>query len=199
MKDKIQSPLFEAKHKDPAVNSLEKMVLTINSNDRLGAFGWLARSNMASQMPASWISVLFCNSSMTILRVWRVIEIESASGPSLLERHQSCNHLVMPQNIKEPLCHRAILQSPAYQWLWDRAGTLNDTFTQFAENVSVKAKCANADVACLRSVETSILQYIKQGLFQKAAYQGIMPVGPSVDGDLVPTLVPNGFRKLNGK
>jgi hypothetical protein len=47
--------------------------------------------------------------------------------------------------------------------------------------------------------EPSILQDINQALFQMAACQGIMPVGPSVDGDLVPTLAPNGFRKLNGK
>ena len=54
-------------------------------------------------------------------------------------------------------------------------------------------------MAYLRSTETSVWQDITQGLFQKAAYQGIMPVGPSVDGDLAPTLAPNGFRKLNGK
>ncbi len=101
----------------------------------------------------------------------------------------------MPQNVKEPLFKRAILQSPAYQFLSNRTGDSNDTYTQFAKN----AGCANADMACLQSADTEALQKSSQDLYQKEACKGIMPVGPSVDGNLVPTLAPNRFQKTSGE
>lgn len=177
---------------------LEIFTLTINSNYRLGAFGWLAGSYMEQygQPNAGLLDqrailkfvheyIADMNGDPNTVSVWG----ESAGASSIM------HHLVMPQNIKEPLFKRAILQSPAYQWLWNRTGDLNDTYTRFAK----KAGCANADMACLQSAETDVLRNSNQDLFQEEACRGIMPVGPSVDGNLVPTLAPNSVVKNSGK
>lgn len=168
-------------------------------NYRLGAFGWLAGSYMQQngQPNAGLLDqrailrfvhdhIAEVKGDPNTVSVWG----ESAGASSIM------HHLVMPQNIKEPLFKRAILQSPAYQWLWNETD-LNDTYTRFAK----RAGCPTADMACLQSENTTstALQDSNQELFQKDACQGIMPVGPSVDGELVPTLAPNRFRKKNGK
>ena len=128
---------------------------------------------------------------------------ESAGASSIL------HHLTMPQNdSRSPLFKKAIVQSPAYQWLWEREGSLNTTFTDFAANVSACANCAKADIACLRSNDTTIemLKTVNQNLFQEAACRGIMPVGPSVDGGktatvngVVPYLAPYALSQGKGK
>lgn len=171
-------------------------------NYRLGAFGWLAGTYMEKHgQPNAGLldqrSILqFVHDHIADVKgdpktvsVWG----ESAGASSIM------HHLVMPQNIKEPLFKRAILQSPAYQWLWNRTGDLNNTFTEFAKQVSEESGCASADMKCIRSADSNILQKINQNLFQKEACQGIMPVGPSVDGNLIPTLAANGFTKFGGK
>jgi carboxylesterase type B len=172
------------------------------SNYRLGAFGWLAGEYMEKngqpnaglldqrailQFVQDHISKV--KGDPKIVSVWG----ESAGASSIM------HHLAMPLNINKPLFKRAILQSPAYQWLWDRTGSLNDTFTDFTKDVATKAKCDKADMKCLRSADTNVLQLANQRLFRKQACDGIMPVGPSVDGKLVPDLATNAFAKNNGK
>ena len=118
---------------------------------------------------------------------------ESAGASSIM------HHLVMPQNIQDPLFNRAVLMSPAYQWLWDRKGDMNETFSQFLRNVSVKANCTTTDMTCLQSANSSVLQKVNGQIFQKQACDGVMPLGPSVDGKNVPTLAPNGFTRGQGE
>lgn len=172
------------------------------SNYRLGAFGWLAGEYMEKygQPNAGLLDqraiLQFVQDHISKVKgdpgtvsVWG----ESAGASSIM------HHLAMPLNIQKPLFKRAILQSPAYQWLWNRTGSLNDTFTAFAKQVATGAKCAKADIKCLRSADTSFLQSANQNLFKRQACDGIMPVGPSVDGALVPDLATNAFAKNNGK
>jgi carboxylesterase type B len=118
---------------------------------------------------------------------------ESAGASSIM------HHLVMPQNIKKPLFQKAVLQSPAYQWLWARNGDLNSTFTEFAETTAKNASCPKADMACLQSADTQLLRNVNQKLFQRKACDGIIPIGPSVDGKLVTTLAPNSLRTGKSK
>ena len=174
------------------------------SNYRLGAYGWLAGTYMEDngqpnaglldqrailQFVQDHIGTGNMRGDPQKVSVWG----ESAGASSIM--HQ----LTMPLNIEKPLFQRAVLQSPAYQWLWDREGDLNDTFTTFATNVSLKANCTNADMACLQSANISILQAVNQDFFQEAACLGIMPLGPSVDGKLVPELATVGFLKSKGR
>ena len=118
------------------------------------------------------------NGNSSSVSVWG----ESAGASSIL------HHLVMPLNIETPLFHNALLQSPAYQWLWDRSGTLNDTYTAFAS----LAGCQNGDISCLQNVPQANLTAANQQLFlDDMACKGIMPVGPSVDGPRNGSLVPD--------
>lgn len=110
---------------------------------------------------------------------------ESAGASSIL------HHIVMPENIQTPLFNSAILQSPAYQWMWDRTGTLNDSFTQFAGLVAKQAPCENADIECLRNASPKTLKNANENFIRSAACSGIIPVGPSVDNVLVTDLTPN--------
>lgn len=48
---------------------------------------------------------------------------------------------------------RAILQSPAYEFMWDRKGGLQNTFEAFA----ALAGCTGQGVACLRAANPSVI------------------------------------------
>ena len=115
---------------------------------------------------------------------------ESAGASSIM------HHLVMPQDRPKPLFRNALLQSPAYQWLWDQKGDLNNTYTTFAKI----AGCPAAEIACLQALPSSNLTAANQILFQdQSACNGIMPVGPSVDGKLVTDLAVNLINAGKGK
>lgn len=108
-------------------------------------------------------------------------------------------HLVMPLNIQEPHFKRAILQSPAYPWLWDRDDDLHHIFSMFTRNASEKAGCDSADLVCIRAADVDILREVNHNLYQVLACRGIIPVGPAVDGNVVSDLAPNALNKLAGK
>lgn len=118
---------------------------------------------------------------------------ESAGASSVL------HHLTMPMNGSKQLFSKALVQSPAYQWLWDRNGSLNDTFTNFAKNVSSKASCPLANMDCLRNASVDIIREVNQDLLNVVLDTGIMPVGPSVDGNLVPYLAPYSLANSPGE
>lgn len=109
---------------------------------------------------------------------------ESAGASSIM------HHLVMGKNLKNLPFKKAILQSPAYQWMWNRTGVLNDTFTDFAKQVAVKANCPVANMQCLRSAPPDVMMTVNQDFAQVTACKGIFPFGPAVDGNLVTALTP---------
>ena len=102
---------------------------------------------------------------------------ESAGASSIL------HHLVSTETLP---FKRVLLQSPAFQWLWDRKGGLNATYTNFSTAVG----CPNGDISCVRSKDAGTLQQANQNLWQDAACNGIFPVGPAVDGKIIKTLPP---------
>lgn len=118
---------------------------------------------------------------------------ESAGAGSIL------HHLGMvsseKHNITQQLFQKAILQSPAFQWLWDRSGILNNTYTEFAKN----SGCESGEIECLRAVPTDALISANELLFEEALLSGVIPVGPSVDGDLVTALAPSMLAQENGR
>ena len=174
-------------------------LIFVAGNYRLGAFGWLAGSylenngapnaglldqRMILQFVQKYISKV--NGNPTSVSAWG----ESAGAGSIL------HHLVAANGQQDPLFSRAILQSPAYQWQWDRFGILNDTYTYFAK----LAGCPTGDISCLQSTNQTALQTANQALFRsKYACQGIFPVGPSVDKSLIPTLPPVAFQNGQSK
>ncbi|KAF4909684.1 Secreted lipase [Colletotrichum fructicola] len=186
----------------PAVSN--SPVIYVAPNYPLGAFGWLSGTYMeenaqpnaglldqraALQFVKDHIDQL--NGDNTHVSVWG----ESAGASSIL------HHMVVPQKSYPPLFTKALLQSPAYQFLWDRKGVLNDTFTSFAQQVAAKVnaaaenpECQVADIDCLRSADLGHLIEVNQVLFNEVACKGIFPVGPAVDGKLILDLPTNLFN-----
>jgi len=98
------------------------------------------------------------------------------------------HHLIRHGGQQEPLFNKAIVQSPAFQWQWDRnpGGTLDQVYRKF----SVLAGCSdNLDIDCLRNASKDKLTAANQLLYEMATpCTGLFPIGPSVDGDLIQQL-----------
>lgn len=183
--DITQLPLYSG---TGVLSVASEPLIFVAGNYRLGAFGWLAGSYMETagapnaglldqRMILSFVQqhIGKVNGDSSSVSAWG----ESAGAGSIL------HHLVAKNGQQDPLFSRAILQSPAYQWQWNRTGTLNDTYSQFA----TFAKCFTGDMSCLQSADESTLREANQELFRsKSACQGIFPVGPSLDNSLVLTL-----------
>lgn len=171
----------------------EDMIFVVG-NYRLGAFGWLAGSYMEShgvpnagftdqQLLLSWVQehIHRVGGDSNKVSAWG----ESAGGGSIL------HHLVANEGKKDPLFRKAILQSAAYYWAWDRTDTLNDIYTNFAH----KAGCS--DIACLRAAEMNSANLIEASrkIAVDGACAGHMPFGPAVDGIIFKELPAVAFQK----
>ena len=99
---------------------------------------------------------------------------ESAGAGSIL--HQ----LVAFGGTQDPLFSKAVLQSPAFAFMWDRRGHLEDAF----QNFTALAGCTGQGVACLRAASAETLNAANIAL-NLAAPAGTFAVGPSADGSLV--------------
>ena len=163
-------------------------LIFVAGNYRLGAFGWLAGSYMEkTALPNAGLYdqrkvlefvqkyIKKVNGDLTAVSAWG----ESAGAGSIL------HHLVSMDGEQDPLFSRAVLQSPAFEWQWDRTGSLNDTYTKFAS----LAGCKTGNLQCLQSASEDSLDSANQDLFQSTtACQGVFPLGPSLDGHLINTL-----------
>lgn len=99
---------------------------------------------------------------------------ESAGAGSIL------HHLTAEGGTLEPLFTKAILQSPAYEYMWDRAGTQEATFQDFA----TLANCTGGGLTCLRAASTESLTTANTALNNNVV-DGSFAVGPSADGSFV--------------
>ena len=104
---------------------------------------------------------------------------ESAGAASIL------HHLIAENGTRDPLFSRAILQSPAYEWQWDRDGVLDQTYMQFAD----LAGCKDGNMECLQQASSNTLQDANQMIFKNQTLcNGVFPLGPSLDKNLTYTL-----------
>lgn len=99
---------------------------------------------------------------------------ESAGAGSIM--HQ----LVSFGGTQDPLFSKAVMQSPAFQLLFDRKGTLEQTF----QNFTTLAGCAGQGVACLRAASAETLQTANTNLIKQAP-TGTSVVTPAADGNLI--------------
>lgn len=99
---------------------------------------------------------------------------ESAGAGSIL------HHLVAFGGTQDPLFSKAVLQSAAFQALFDRKGMLENTF----QNFTALAGCAGQGVACLRAASTETLNKANTALNTQTT-PGTFAVGPSADGNLI--------------
>lgn len=99
---------------------------------------------------------------------------ESAGAGSIL------HHLVAFGGTQDPLFSKAVLQSAAFQPLFDRKGTLEQTF----QNFTALAGCAGQGVACLRAASADTLNKANTALNTHVT-PGTYAVGPSADGNFI--------------
>ena len=160
--DLQQFPLYDGTGPIDAANN---NLIFVAGNYRLGAFGWMAGTYMEAhgtpnaglydqrkilEFVKTYISNV--NGDNSQISAWG----ESAGASSIL------HHLIANfQPDKNPLFSRAIIESPAFEWQWDRSGTLNETYT----NVSALAGCSTADISCLQNVDVDKLISANQRYF----------------------------------
>lgn len=171
------------------VHQSDNDLIFVTMNYRVGAYGWLAGSTMekdglpnaglwdqraAMQWIQDYISLLGGDSTQVTAMG------ESAGAGSIL------HHLVGEGGTLDPLFSKAILQSPAYEYLWDRKGKLEDTFIEFAGYAGCNI---TPTVDCLRAASEADLVAANNAL-NLAVTDGAFAVGPSADGGLVRQLAP---------
>ncbi len=150
---------------------------------QVGAFGWLAGTTMEKDaLPNTglydqravlqWIQdyIGLLGGDKTQVSAWG----ESAGAGSIM------HHLVSIGGTQDPLFSKAVMQSPAFEVLFDRKGMLETTF----QNFSTLVGCAGQGVACLRAADSATLSKANVAL-NEAGPMGSFPVGPSADGGLI--------------
>ncbi|KAF2230164.1 alpha/beta-hydrolase [Viridothelium virens] len=158
-------------------------IIYVAGNYRLGAYGWLAGTTMEQQGTPNvglqdqravfqWVqdyAHLFGGDKSQV-SAWG----ESAGAGSIL------HHLISNGGTQDPLFSKAIVQSPAFEIMFDRRGKLQDSYEIFAKS----AGCSDQSLECLRNADASILSTANQAL-QDTAPDGGFALGPSADGKLV--------------
>ncbi|KAJ9151183.1 Alpha/beta-hydrolase [Pleurostoma richardsiae] len=158
-------------------------MIFVAMNYRLGAYGFLAGSTMekdglpnaglwdqraAFQWVQDYIHLLGGDPTKVTAMG------ESAGAGSIL------HHLVAEGGELDPLFSRAIIQSPAFEWMWDRAGVVENTFQNFAS----LAGCKGKGLACLRAADAKTLQTANDALNAQQT-PGSFAVGPTPDGSFI--------------
>ena len=112
---------------------------------------------------------------------------ESAGASSIL------HHLVQDEGSTDPLFQRAVIQSPAYEIMWDRNGTLNQTYENFVD--SAVSGYPSRDIECVRKLGLDDQALIDANVNLVNTYYNtaVFPVGPAVDGTLINRLPVNEF------
>ncbi|KAH8624331.1 hypothetical protein IG631_21070 [Alternaria alternata] len=182
--------LFQAYDGQGIRDESNQGVIWVTGNYRMGAFGFLAGSTMEEnaqpnaglhdqRLLLDWVQKYIgqVGGDNKTVSAWGL----SAGAGSILHHLTAYGGSVKEET---PLFHRAVMWSPAFQWAYDRAGALEDTFHKFAD----KAKCSSKALDCLRKASTDDLIIANQNVTSDALKLGMFPFGPAVDGDLVPEL-----------
>lgn len=99
---------------------------------------------------------------------------ESAGAGSLQ------HHLVSFGGTQDPLFRQAMLQSPAFQPMFDRDGLSEDVFKNFER----QAGCTNQGFACLASISAERYQNASDAVIRQAPPR-TFSFGPAADGHLI--------------
>ncbi|XXG95426.1 hypothetical protein Hte_001688 [Hypoxylon texense] len=152
-------------------------------NYRVGAYGFLAGTTMEKEGTPNaglhdqraafqWVKdhiSLFGGDPTKVTAMG-----QSAGGGSIM------HHLIGEGGKLDPLFSKAILLSPAFEYMWDRAGSVQKTFETFAK----LAGCAGQGLSCLRGADASSLANANTVLM-KQQFSGTFAVGPTPDGSFI--------------
>ncbi|KAI9713166.1 MAG: hypothetical protein M1820_001151 [Bogoriella megaspora] len=170
-------------------------IIFVSGNYRLGAYGWLAGSTVESDGTPNvglhdqravfqWVqnyAHLFGGDKKQV-SAWG----ESAGASSIM------HHLIARGGAQDPLFRKAVLQSPAFEIMYDRRGKLEESFEILADG----AGCADQGLDCLRRADAAILEAANTVL-QNSAPDGGFAVGPAADGALIRQLPALEFTSGN--
>lgn len=158
-------------------------MIFVAMNYRLGAYGFLAGTSMerdglpnaglwdqraAFQWVKNYINLVGGDPNKVTAMG------ESAGAGSIM------HHVVAQGGTLDPLFSRAILQSPAFEWMWDRAGMVENTFQNFAS----LAGCQGKGLDCLRTADAKTIQKANDALMAQQT-PGSFAVGPTADGSYI--------------
>ena len=179
-----------------SASKIPKDVIFVAGNYRVGAFGWLAGPTMKKdglpnaglydqRLVLQWVQdfISLFGGDKSQVSAWG----ESAGAGSIV------HHLVQVNGTRDPLFSKALLQSPAFQWQWDRSE--NGTLERIYENFKSLANCASGEMDCLRNADTQTLQRANQGIYDQSAITGLFPVGPAIDDIWLSYLPAVAFEK----
>lgn len=167
-------------------------LIWVTGNYRLRAFGFLAGTTMEEEAQPNaalhdqrllldWVQRYIgqVGGDKHTVNAWGL----SAGAGSIV------HHLTAYGGTKDeaPLFHRAALWSTAFQWSYDRKGSLEDKFLDFTKEANCPRDAAGA-LKCLRNADPDTLNAANQAIVSRNLALGMFPFGPAVDGDLVPEL-----------
>ncbi|KAH9905108.1 Alpha/Beta hydrolase protein [Xylariomycetidae sp. FL2044] len=184
-----------------AAAALGEEFIFVAGNYRLGAFGWLSGPTMEERgrtnaglydqrLVLQWVQdfINLFGGDKTQVSAWG----ESAGAGSIMH-HLIANFTA--DGTTDPLFRRAFLQSPAFQWQWDRSpgGTLEQVFQNFTR----EAKCdGDSDpFNCLVKLNATMLQKANQALWDEFTAVGLFQLGPALDNDTILELPAVAYEK----
>ncbi|KAL9088950.1 MAG: hypothetical protein Q9165_006007 [Trypethelium subeluteriae] len=139
------------------VDQSEGSIIYVAGNYRLGAYGWLAGTTVEQQGTPN---------------------VGLLDQRAVFQWVQDYAHLFGGD--KSQVSAWVIMQSPAFEIMFDRRGKLQDSYEIFANS----AGCSGQGLECLRNADASTISSANQAL-QNSAPDGGFALGPSADGKLI--------------
>ncbi|KAL9070491.1 MAG: hypothetical protein Q9157_005789 [Trypethelium eluteriae] len=182
------NPLYSGVGFIDAAQTMQRDVIFVVGNYRLGVYGWLAGSKFQEQgglpnaglydqrLLLEWVQkyISQLGGNPANVSLWG----ESAGAGSIM-------HHLVAKGWDTPLFGKAMLQSPAFEWSWDQTGVLEMRF----ENFAGRADCSN--LTCLREkpIDSPDILEANQYIFDNLRNETRgFPFGPTVDGQLIEQL-----------
>ena len=161
----------------------------VAANYRLGAYGFLAGTTVEKEgVPNAG----FHDQRAALQWIQKYIDLLGGDKTKVTAMGISAgagsiaHHLVAERGTLDPLFHYAILQSPGYMNLQDRAGSIEKNYKTFEDF----AGCKDKGLECLRDISASVLRKATERA-NALARPGQFTFGPAPDGKYIvstPTL-----------
>ncbi|KAM7200728.1 Alpha/Beta hydrolase fold [Rhypophila sp. PSN 637] len=196
-------PFYDGHGLIQAAQALGSKLIFVTGNYRLAHLGWLAGPvvNSITDPDQAVTNAGFTDQRLLLKFVQSYIGHfggdpgqvtafgESAGASSILHHLVAKNDDGSP---RDPLFKQAIMQSPAYQWIWDQTtdGLSKVVFDNFTANVApCSAKKDAGAFSCVQNNATSDqIQAAVTAYWNIAKNTGIFNLGPVVDGTTFPSL-----------